>query len=126
MPGDQLWESLTNVRHWRILPAVIIVETKAFTVRITALLSDDEYRSLQLELLERPTVGNVIPGTGGLRKLRWGISGRGKRGGARLIYFWHPASSTLLMLFAFSKNEREDLTPAQRQALRKIVETEYP
>lgn len=43
-----------------------------------------------------------------------------------MIYFWHPTSGTLLMLFAYPKNEREDLTPAQREALRKIVETEYP
>jgi mRNA-degrading endonuclease RelE of RelBE toxin-antitoxin system len=114
------------MRHWRILLWVIIVETKAFTARITSLLSEDHYRSLQLALLERPTAGSVVPGTGGLRKLRWGASGRGKRGGVRVIYFWHPASTTLLMLFAFSKNEREDLTPVQRQALRKIVETEYP
>jgi hypothetical protein len=105
---------------------VIIVETRVFTARIIELLSDDEYRELQRDLVERPTIGRVIPGTGGLRKLRWASSGRGKRGGARVIYFWHPASSTLLMLFVYPKNERENLTPAQCQALRKIVETEYP
>jgi hypothetical protein len=105
---------------------VVIVETRAFTTRIIDLLSDDDYRTLQSELIQRPTVGSVIPGTGGLRKLRWGVPGRGKRGGARVIYFWHPASATLLMLFAYPKNEREDLAPAQRQALRKVVETEYP
>jgi hypothetical protein len=109
-----------------MMTSVIIVETKAFMSRITEMLSDDDYRLLQLELLQRPTVGSVIPGTGGLRKLRWGVPGRGKRGGARMIYFWHPTSGTLLMLFAYPKNEREDLTPAQREALRKIVETEYP
>jgi len=65
-------------------------------------------------------------GTGGLRKFRWAISGRGKRGGARVIYFWHPKSSTILMLFAYPKNEQENLSPAQRQSLRKIVEQEYP
>jgi hypothetical protein len=54
------------------------------------------------------------------------MAGRGKRGGARVIYFWHPESATLLMLFAYAKNERDDLTPAQRQALRTIVESEYP
>ena len=54
------------------------------------------------------------------------LSGRGKRGGARVIYFWHPKSQHLLMLFVYSKNERSDLTAAQRRALRTIVETEYP
>jgi hypothetical protein len=68
----------------------------------------------------------TIPGTGGLRKLRWVAPGRGKRGGTRVIYFWHPASSRLLMLFAFAKNERADLTAEQRKVLRRIVESEFP
>lgn len=69
--------------------------------------------------------GDVIPGTGGLRKLRWGSKGRGKCGGCRVIYFWHPVSSRLLMLFAFTKSERADIGPAQKKLLRQIVETEY-
>jgi mRNA-degrading endonuclease RelE of RelBE toxin-antitoxin system len=93
---------------------VVIVETRAFTTRIIELLSDDEYRELQRDPIERPASGKVIPGTGGLRKLRWASSGRGKRGGARVIYFWHPVSTTLLMLFAYPKNERDDLTPAAK------------
>lgn len=105
---------------------MVIVETKAFTARIGDLLEDDDYRTLQLELVQRPTAGSVIPGSGGLRKLRWAVAGRGKRGGARVIYFWHPESARILMLFAYAKNEREDLTVAQRQALRRIVESEYP
>jgi mRNA-degrading endonuclease RelE of RelBE toxin-antitoxin system len=105
---------------------VVIVETKVFTSRVEDLLTSDEYHSLQLELLKRPAVGDVIPGTGGLRKLRWGAAGRGKRGGVRVIYFWHAASETILMLFVYPKNERGDLTAAQREALRRVVEREYP
>jgi hypothetical protein len=105
---------------------VVIVETRAFTARIDDLLTDEQYRALQLHLARRPTVGSTIPGTGGLRKLRWMASGRGKRGGTRVIYFWHPASNRLLMLFAFAKNERTDLTTEQRKVLRQIVESEYP
>lgn len=90
------------------------------------LLSHEDYRLLQLDLVRAREAGRVIPGTGGLRKLRWGASGRGKRGGARVVYFWHPESQRVLMLFAYSKNERSDLTPAQRRALRKVGETEYP
>jgi mRNA-degrading endonuclease RelE of RelBE toxin-antitoxin system len=81
--------------------AVVIVETRAFTARIGDLLSDEEYRRLRVHLLRRPAAGNLIPGTGGLRKIRWSASGRGKRGGARVIYFSHQPSNHLLMLFAF-------------------------
>ena len=105
---------------------VVVVETRTFTKRVDELLSVEDYRLLQLELVRRPEAGKVIPGTGGLRKFRWAASGRGKRGGARIIYFWHQASQQVLMLFAFAKNERDDLTFAQRRALRRIVETEYP
>lgn len=105
---------------------MVIVETRAFTARIGDLLSDEQYSGLQVHLAGRPSAGDVIPGTGGLRKVRWTGRGRGKRGGCRVIYFWHTASSRLLMLFAFSKNERADLTAAQKKVLRQIVEMEYP
>ena len=104
---------------------MVIVETRAFTARMRELLTDDEYRALQLALVQRPTAGSVIPGTGGLRKLRWASSGRGKRGGARIIYFRFVAPEKVLLLFAYAKNERDDLTSTQCQALRKIVEAEY-
>ena len=73
----------------------------------------------------RPTAGAVIAGTGGLRKLRSGATGRGKRGGLRLIYYWHQRSGRLLLLLAYAKNERDDLTGEQKALLRAIVEKEY-
>ena len=105
---------------------MVIVETKLFTARAIELLSDDEYRALQLELSRQPALGAVIPRTGGLRKLRWRLPGRGKRGGARVIYFWHVETSRILMLFIYAKSERSDLTATQREALRKVIEREYP
>jgi mRNA-degrading endonuclease RelE of RelBE toxin-antitoxin system len=105
---------------------VLVVETRVFTASIDALLSDDEYREMQLYLVAYPEAGNVIPGTGGLRKFRWAARGRGKRGGARIVYFWHRASETVLLLFAYPKNERADLSTAQKRALRALVESEYP
>lgn len=105
---------------------VVIVETRRFSAKIGDLLSDEDYRALQLQLVRHPTVGAVIPGTGGLRKLRWATQGRGKRGGARVIYFWHAKSHHILMLFIYPKNERTDLTAKQRETLRRVIETEYP
>ena len=64
------------------------VETRVFTDLVCKILEDDEYRALQSSLLLRPEQGPVIPGSGGLRKVRWGTKGSGKRGGLRLIYFW--------------------------------------
>jgi hypothetical protein len=65
--------------------AMVIIETSVFTRRVTALLPDDEYRKLQAVLVDRPDVGPVIPGGGGLRKIRWSASGHGKRGGAHYL-----------------------------------------
>ena len=105
---------------------MVIIETSVFTRRVTALLSDDEYRELQATLVERPRAGSVIPGSGGIRKLRWRASGRGKRGGARVIYYWATEQERILMLLIYAKNESEDLTRDQIKMLRYIVETGYP
>ena len=105
---------------------MVIIETSVFTRRVTALLSDDEYRELQATLVERPKAGSVIPGSGGIRKLRWRASGRGKRGGARVIYYWATEQERILMLLIYAKNESEDLTRDQIKMLRYIVESEYP
>ena len=100
------------------------VETPIFTAAIRSALPDDEYRALQVALLLRPEQGPVIPRSGGLRKVRWGTHGRGKRGGVRVIYYWHPAEETFYMLFVYPKNVQEDLTAAQLKALRRIMAEE--
>lgn len=105
---------------------MVIVETSTFTRRIVALLTDDEYRKLQVVLANRPNAGAVIARSGGLRKVRWTIEGRGKRGGVRVIYYWAVARERIVMLFVYAKNERADLSPDQLRILRKIVEEEYP
>ena len=105
---------------------MVILETSIFTRRVTELLSDEQYRLLQAALVDRPDAGPVIPGSAGLRKIRWSASGRGKRGGARIIYYWAVAQDRILMLFIYAKNESADLTPSQVKTLRQIVEKEYP
>lgn len=101
------------------------VETPVFTAEIRALLPEEDYRALQVALLLRPEQGAVIPGSGGLRKVRWAAPGRGKRGGLRVIYYWHPREMTIYLLMAFAKDVRTDLTPAQVRILRRLVEEEF-
>ena len=105
---------------------MVIVETSVFTRQVQELLSEKEYRELQSALIGRPGLGKLVPGTGGLRKVRWQVSGRGKRGGAQVIYYWAVSLERILMLFAYPKAERSDLTVAQLRALRKVVEEQYP
>ena len=101
---------------------MLIIETPTFTRQIGAILSDEEYRQLQNQLVEQPDLGAVIPGTKGLRKMRFAESGKGKRGGGRLIYYWLVNSETLYMVFAYRKSKAEDLTKAQLSMLAKQVE----
>ncbi|MBU4263332.1 MAG: type II toxin-antitoxin system RelE/ParE family toxin [Proteobacteria bacterium] len=104
---------------------MIIIETPIFTKQLLATLSDDEYRLFQNILLERPDAGKVIPGSGGLRKLRWTAEGRGKRGGLRVIYYWFTAGGTIMLLFIYPKNVQDNLTTDQLKQLKKVVEEEY-
>ena len=100
------------------------VETSVFTRRVRKLLNMEAYAGLQLHLLRNPEAGRIIRGTGGLRKIRWNTKSRGKRGGIRVIYYWLKDRDTILMLFAFGKSERTDLSEEQRRMLRQIVERE--
>ena len=96
------------------------VESSLFTRQIGRLLSDEEYRDLQVVLTRSPRAGDVIPGGGGLRKIRWRSGGRGKRGGIRVIYYcW--LEQRLYMVFAYDKAEQGDLTPEQLKVLRSRV-----
>src|SRR5262249_41174002 len=106
--------------------AMVIVETSVFTRRVVASLSDDDYRKLQVVLANRPDAGNLIKGSGGLRKIRWTVSHGGKRGGVRVIYYWAVKQEQLLMLFIYPKSERDDLTADQLKTLKAIVKREYP
>jgi hypothetical protein len=85
-------------------------------------MDDDEYRELQSCLREHPDLGKVIPGSGGMRKLRWAGSGGGKRGGLRLIYYWWIAKDRISMLFIYRMDEQDDLTPEQVKHLRRALE----
>ncbi|MEW6712552.1 MAG: type II toxin-antitoxin system RelE/ParE family toxin [Candidatus Riflebacteria bacterium] len=102
-----------------------IIETSVFTAFITTLMSDDDYKELQNSLIRCPVAGDIIKGSGGLRKLRWSASGRGKRGGSRVIYYWYKDQEIIYMLYAYAKNRQEDLTRDQLKVLSKLVEEEF-
>jgi len=104
---------------------VRFIETPIFTEDVESDLSVEEYRQLQVVLLLRPTQGALIRGSGGVRKLRWGRPGMGKRGGLRVIYFWEASSETFYMLMVYRKNDQEDLTPKQVATLQRLVKEEF-
>lgn len=99
---------------------MIFIETSIFTKEIQNLISDDNYRMLQTSLMLRPDAGRLIRGSGGLRKIRRNLAGKGKRGALRIIYYWNPPD-TIFMLFPYKKTEQEDLTPEQLKLLRGMV-----
>jgi len=103
---------------------VVFVETPVFTRQISALLKDDEYAGLQGLLSAKPDFGDLIPGTGGLRKIRWPrkSQARGKRGGIRVIYYVQFAEDEIYLVLAYSKSVRDDLTRQDKDALRNIIE----
>ena len=104
---------------------MVFIETSIFTRRVLRLLNDESYRLLQAELLQDPEKGDLMRGSGGLRKLRWAIPGRGKRGGVRVIYYWATSRYRFLMLLIYDKTEQDDLTAEQLRQLRQLVEREF-
>ncbi len=100
---------------------ITVVEMDEFLAATRKLMDDEERAGLVEYLSYHPTAGVVIPGTGGVRKLRWGLEGRGKRGGARVIYYYHDMEMPLYLLTAYAKNEREDLYQSEIKTMRKLV-----
>lgn len=85
---------------------MIFIETSTFTKLLPNYLSDDEYRGLQLYLLQKPDTGDLVRGSGGVRKLRWAATGKGKSGGVRIMYYWKKSDHEIWMLTLYSKSER--------------------
>ena len=85
---------------------MIFIETSTFTKLLSNYLSDDDYRGLQSYLLQKPDAGDLVRGTGGVRKVRWAQSGKGKSGGIRAIYYWKKSDHEIWMLTLYRKSER--------------------
>ena len=100
------------------------VETHFFTRLILELLTDDEYRAIQLNLAKSPDQGKIISGSGGLRKIRIAAMGKGKSGGARIIYYWATSSARIYLLLAYPKNKKDDLSSEELALLKALMERE--
>jgi mRNA-degrading endonuclease RelE of RelBE toxin-antitoxin system len=102
------------------------IELPAFQRLRAVYLDDEAYRALQLELMQNPEAGDVIEGTGGLRKLRRPDPrrGKGKRGGLRVIYYWWLGREQFWLFTVYDKDVADDLTPAQRKVLKQMLKTE--
>lgn len=103
---------------------MIFVELPVFTRVAAGLFSDEQIRDIQEVLLADPETGALIPGGGGLRKLRAALPGRGKRGGARVIYYWWARKDHCYLVYAYAKNEQSDLTREQLRQLARVMKEE--
>jgi mRNA-degrading endonuclease RelE of RelBE toxin-antitoxin system len=99
-----------------------VVQLSAFTRRLKRRLSDEAYRKLEDRLARDPEAGALIPGAGGIRKIRWADEHRGKRGGVRVVYYHRAASGRIYMLDLYAKNEKDDLTQAEWNALARMLD----
>ncbi len=118
--------TLPVLRQWRTMGSMAqrwltVVETKAFVSRAAELLSAEERSELIEMIAQDPECGDVMEGTGGVRKVRFAFAGRGKSGGARVIYFFHNDELPVFLLTMFAKNEKANLSKAERNQLAKLV-----
>lgn len=105
---------------------LVFFETPLFSRLLPKYLSDEAYRGLQVALLENPEAGDLIPGTGGFRKMRWEDTRRGKgnRGGLRVIYYYLTADRQIWLFTLYDKGEAADLAPVEKRALQSAISAE--
>lgn len=102
------------------------IEAPAFTRHVSGYLNDDDYKELQASLARNPELGDLMPGTGGLRKARWADArrGKGRRGGLRVIYYHFKSDSQVWLMTLYNKGEAADLTAKEKKALKASIENE--
>jgi len=101
---------------------VLFIEQPVFTRLLLELVDDNAYRKFQMELAANPEKGPVVKGSGGLRKVRLALPGRGKSGGARVLYLWFPRHETIVFYLIYSKGDVEDIPAAQMKAIKHEVQ----
>jgi len=102
-------------------PPMTVVETARFVKDVKSMMSDSERERVVAFLAANPAAGEIIPETGGVRKVRWALAGRGKRGGARVIYYFHNERLPVFLLAAYGKNEKANLSMAERSAMKRLI-----
>ena len=100
---------------------VAVSETPLFRRSALAIMPEAAIEALIDHLARNPLDGDVVPGTGGLRKIRWVLPGRGKRGGGRVIYYYHDADMPLFLLLAYAKSASKDVEPGEKRRLMTLV-----
>ncbi|NKC13720.1 MAG: transcriptional regulator [Gammaproteobacteria bacterium] len=103
---------------------MIFIETSKFTKLLSDYLSDDEYRMLQWHLQEKPESGDIIRGSGGVRKVRWAPEGKGKSGGVRVIYYWKKSDYEIWMLTIYNKSEQATIPGHILKKIAEAIENE--
>jgi len=100
---------------------ITVVETRPFQQRVVGRLSDEERLAFIAYIAAHPEAGGIVPATGGVRKVRWGVDSRGKRGGVRVMYYYHNEAMPIFLLDVFAKNEKDDMTPAEKKVMRQLI-----
>lgn len=103
---------------------MIFIETSTFTKLLPNYLSDEGYRALQMYLMQKPDAGDIVRGSGGVRKVRWSLEGRGKSGGVRVIYYWRKSDHEIWMLTIYSKSERSTISGHILRQIAKAIDNE--
>ena len=103
-------------RDFHELAPLVVCETNEFLSRATKIWSDEERSEFIDHIAGHPEAGDIVPGAGGIRKVRWSRQGAGKRGGVRVIYYFHDDTVPLYLLSIFAKNEKSDLSPLDKKA----------
>jgi hypothetical protein len=101
---------------------MLFIESTIFTKLLPSYFIDEEYIKIQNFLMENPDTGDMIKGAGGLRKLRWRLANKGKRGGVRIIYYWHITNEVIYFMTLYAKNEITDLSAKEKKLLKQLIE----
>lgn len=109
------------IQYKHVAKISYLYEFPDFVKQVKKILKPDEFIEIREYIANNPENGDVVPGTGGLRKMRWAAGGKGKRGGARIIYYYHASSAEILLLAAYIKKEQVDLTTQDKRFLKKLI-----